>query len=174
MISEKMQDALNKQLNAELYAAYLYFSMTAYFENLNLPGFAKWMRIQTQEEMTHAFRFYHHIIERGGRAKMAAIQGPPIEWASPLAAFQDAYNHEIKVTGMINNLVDIAQSERDHAANAMLQWFITEQVEEEKNADDNVRKLKLAENHPQALFMLDREMAARAFTMPPDLALQLQ
>lgn len=174
MISEKMQDALNKQINAELYAAYLYFSMTAYFEDKNLPGFAKWMRIQTQEEMTHAFRFYAHVVERGGRAKMAPIQGPPVEWESPLAAFQDALKHEIKVTGMINDLVDLAQSERDHAANAMLQWFVTEQVEEEKNAEDNVRKLKLAENAPQALFMLDREMAARVFTMPPDLAAQLQ
>lgn len=111
-------------------------------------------------------RIFNHITERGGRVKLMAVDEPPTEWESPLSAFEAAYAHEVKVTGMINDLVDLAISEKDHAANNMLQWFVGEQVEEEMNADSNVKKLRLAGNAPNALLMLDREMAGRTFTMP--------
>jgi len=166
MLSEKIQDALNDQVNAEFYAAYLYLSIAAYFESVNLPGFAGWMRVQSMEEVTHAMRIFNHINERGGRVTLKAINTPPVEWSSPLDAFKGAYAHEQKVTKMINDLVDMAIGEKDHASNAMLQWFVTEQVEEEMTADGYVQKLKLAGDSPNALLMLDRELAARTFTMP--------
>ncbi len=169
MLSEKMEKALNEQVNAELYASYLYFSMSTYFESINLGGFANWMRMQSQEELTHAMRIYNHINDRGGRVLMKEIKAPPTDWDSPLKAFEDAYGHETKVTGMINDLVDLAQSEKDHASNAMLQWFVEEQVEEEMNTDGYVQKLRLAKDHPNALFMLDSELAQRVFTMPADM-----
>jgi len=167
-----MRESLNGQVNAEFYAAYLYLSMSTYFESINLAGFSGWMRVQSQEEVTHAMRIYNHINERGGRIELKEIKAPPTDWKSPLAAFEDAYNHEVKVTGMINNLVDLAQEERDHASNAMLQWFVEEQVEEEMSADGYVQKLRLAGDNPNALFMIDAEMAQRVFTMPVDMEKQ--
>jgi len=169
MLSERMQEALNRQVNAEFYASYLYLSMSTYFEEKNLPGFANWMRVQAQEEVTHAMRIYNHIVERGGRVKLAAIDAPPTEWDSPLDAFRAAYGHERKVTGMINDLVDMAVEEKDHASNAMLQWFVTEQVEEEQQTNGYVRMLELAGESPHALLMLDRELGARVFVMPADM-----
>lgn len=166
MISHQIQDAFNDQLNAELYSAYLYLSMSAYFESMNLKGFANWMRTQAQEEMLHAMKFYSFINDRGGRVVLSAIDGPPVKWDSPLAAFEDAYRHEQKVTGLINNLVDLAIEEKDHSAGAFLQWFVTEQVEEEASADAVVQKLKLAGGQGAALFMIDAELATRVFTMP--------
>ncbi len=166
MISHQIQDAFNDQLNAELYSAYLYLSMSAYFESMNLKGFANWMRTQAQEEMLHAMKFYSFINDRGGRVVLSAIDGPPVKWDSPLAAFEDAYRHEQKVTGLINNLVDLAMQEKDHSAGAFLQWFVTEQVEEEASADAVVQKLKLAGGQGAALFMIDAELATRVFTMP--------
>jgi len=166
MINEKMAQALNEQINAELYSAYLYISMAAYFESVNLPGFANWMRVQTQEELMHAMKIYDFVNERGGRVILKAIEQPPVEWKSPLAVFEATYKHEQKVTGLINELVNLAIEEKDHATNAFLQWFINEQVEEEKSAGDIVGRLKLIEGSPQALYMVDKEMAQRVFIPP--------
>ncbi|MGB6067498.1 MAG: ferritin [Desulfomonilaceae bacterium] len=172
MISQDIQDAFNGQLNAELYSAYLYLSMSAYFEAINLKGFANWMRCQAQEEMVHVMKFYNFINDRGGRVVLSPVEGPPAKWDSPLSAFEDAYLHEQKITGLINNLVDLALLEKDHAAGTFLQWFVTEQVEEEASADAVVQKLKLAGTQGAALFMIDAEQATRVFTVPPELAAQ--
>lgn len=170
MLSDKIRDAFNRQIVAELYSSYLYLSMSAYFESINLKGFAHWMRCQVQEEIVHAMKFYAFVNERGGTVKLGAIDAPPTEWASPLAAFQDAYAHEQKVTGLINSLMDLAIAERDHASNAFLQWFVTEQVEEEASADEVVKKIQLAGERGGGMFMLDRELATRVFTPPPEMA----
>lgn len=166
MISKKVEEALNRQINAELYSAYLYLSMNAYFLSINLAGFANWMRVQALEETTHADKFYGFLNDRGGRVILAPIDGPPHDWSSPLAAFEDAYRHEQKVTAMINSLMDLALEEKDHATASMLSWFVDEQVEEESNADGIVRQLKLVGDNSGGLFMLDRELSARAFTPP--------
>jgi ferritin len=169
MMSEKMTKAINKQINAEIYSAYLYMSMSAYFTSINLPGFANWIHVQAKEEMTHAMRFFNHLNERNAKITFKGIDGPPTEWESPLAAFKDALAHEQKVTGMINDLVDLAIKDKDHASNAFLQWFVNEQVEEEANATDNVNKLKLVGKDTSGLFMADRELAARIFVPPVDM-----
>jgi len=166
VIGKKMQEALNEQINAELYSAYLYLSMVAYLESVNLPGFANWMRVQTQEELTHAMKIYDYVNDRGGKVSLKSIAQPPAEWDSPLAAFQAAYKHEQKVTGLINDLVNLAIEEKDHAANMFLQWFVNEQVEEEKSAETIVQKLKLIADTPGGMYMLDNEMGQRVF-MPP-------
>jgi len=170
MISDKIQDAFNKQIVAELYSSYLYLSMSAYFESINLKGFAHWMRIQAQEELVHAMKFYMFVNDRGGSVMLGAIDAPPTSWGSPLAAFQDAYAHEQKVTGLINSLVDLAIVEKDHASNAFLQWFVTEQVEEESSADEVIKKIQLAGEQGGGMFMLDSELATRVFTPPPEMA----
>ncbi|KPK80908.1 MAG: ferritin [Phycisphaerae bacterium SM23_33] len=161
MLSKKMQDALNGQLNAEMYSAYLYLSMSAYLESINLPGFAAWMRVQASEEMKHAMKFYGHVNDRRGRVTLAAIQAPPAEWSSPLNVFEEVYKHEQKVTGLIHGLVKLAEAEGDRAAGAFLQWFVTEQVEEEASADVLVQKLKLVGDQAGPLFMLDHELGQR-------------
>jgi ferritin len=166
MIDEKMQEALNKQLNAELYSAYLYLSMSAHFRSVNLGGFANWMRVQAREELAHAMKFYDYVNERGGRVLLRPVDEPPSDWNSPLAAFEHVYQHEQKVTGLINKLVDLAVKARDHATNNFLQWFVSEQVEEEASADEVVRKLKLVGDDPSGLFMIDRELAQRVFVAP--------
>ena len=166
MLNPKIQEAFNKQINAELYSSYLYLSMSAYFESISLKGFANWMRVQAQEEVLHAMKFYTFVNERGGAVNLTAIDGPPVKWDSPLNTFEEVARHEQKVTGMINNLVDLAITERDHAANAFLQWFVTEQVEEEASADEVIQQLKLTGKEGGGLFMIDRELAARVFTMP--------
>ena len=166
MISKKMEEALNEQVNAELYSAYLYLSMESYFKSLNLNGFANWMRVQTQEEVAHAMKIYDFVNERGGRITLKAIEGPQTEWDSPLAVFEAVYVHEQKVTGLINDLVDLAIKEKDHATNNFLQWFVNEQVEEESSADEVVQQLKMMENAPGGMFMLDRELGQRIFTPP--------
>ena len=166
MISKKMEKALNEQVNAELYSAYLYLSMEAYFKSLNLNGFANWMMVQIQEEVSHAMKIYGFIDERGGRIALKEIEGPITEWDSPLAVFEAVYEHEQKVTGMINNLVNLAIEEKDHATNSFLQWFVNEQVEEEASADQLVQQLKMMEKAPGGMFMLDRELGQRVFTPP--------
>jgi len=166
MISEKMQKALNDQINAELYSAYIYLSMSSYFTSVNLEGFATWMTVQTQEELSHAMKLFNYVNERGGRALMAPIEGPDTEWDSPLAAFETAYKHEQYVTGRINDLVKIAREENDTATEIMLQWFVSEQVEEEASADGIVQNLRLVQGAPGGIFMLDRELGARTFTPP--------
>lgn len=166
MLSEKMQEALNDQLNAEMYSAYLYLSMEAYFQDKSLTGFANWMRVQTQEELTHAMKFYEFINERGGRVTLKPIDAPPGDWESPLAAFEDAYKHETKVTGLINKLVDLALAESDHATDTFLQWFVSEQVEEEDSVSTVVDRIKLVGEVSGGLFLLDQELGQRSFTPP--------
>jgi ferritin len=166
MLNPKIEKAFNGQLNAETFSAYLYWSMSAYFESVNLKGFANWMRVQAQEEMVHAMKFSTFINERGGRVALTAIEGPATQWDSPLAAFENAYQHEQTVTGLINGLVDLTVAESDHASQAFLQWFVTEQVEEEASADEVVQKLKLIEGAPGGLFLLDQELGQRVFVPP--------
>jgi ferritin len=162
VIDGRMQEALNKHANAEFYSSYLYLSMSAYFQSINLTGFAHWMRIQAREELAHALKFYDHVIERGGRASLQLVEAPPVQWDSPLAAFEDAYRHEQKVTGLINQLVDEAVQAKDHATNNFLQWFVSEQVEEEASADAIVQRLKLVGNQPGGLLMIDHHLGERA------------
>jgi len=161
MLSKKIENAINKQINAELWSAYLYLSMSAHFESINLGGFANWMRVQAQEELGHAMKFYHHVIDRRGRVTVAAIAAPSISWKSPMNAFEDAFKHEQKVTGMINDLANMAAGEKDHATANMLQWFIDEQIEEELSTDAIVQKLKMIGTNTGVLYMLDRELAPR-------------
>ena len=161
MLSKKLQDALNEQINAELFSAYLYLSMSAYFESVKRPGMAHWMRVQVGEEQVHAMKLFAHVVERGGRVTLKAIDTPQAEWASPLAAFEGAYAHEQKVTGLINDLVKLAREEKDAAADAFLQWFVKEQVEEEETADEIVQKLKTIKDAPDDLRKLDGELGQR-------------
>ncbi len=166
MLSKKMQGVLNKQIVAEIYSAYLYLSMSAYFLSLNLSGFAQWMRAQAQEELVHGMKIFDYVNERGSRVLLDAVEKPPTKWASPESAFEAAYKHEQKVTGMINKLVDLAVAESDHASNNFLQWFVSEQVEEEASADEVVQKLKMVGSAGGGLFMIDRELGQRVFTPP--------
>ncbi|MGD9056689.1 MAG: ferritin [Desulfobacterales bacterium] len=161
MLTDKMQKALNGQMNAELYSSYLYLSMNAYFKSVNLDGFANWMYYQAQEELEHAMKFYDFICQRGGRVQLAQIEAPPSEWNSPLTVFEDTLAHEQKVTGLINDLVEIANAERDHASQIFLQWFVSEQVEEEDSVGGVLEQLKLMGEAKGGLFMMDREMAKR-------------
>ena len=161
MLTDKIQKALNGQMNAELYSSYLYLSMNAYFKSVNLDGFANWMYYQAQEELEHAMKFYEFICQRGGRVQLAQIEAPPSEWNSPLAVFEDTLAHEQKVTGLINDLVEIANEERDHASQIFLQWFVSEQVEEEDSVGGVLEQLKLMGEAKGGLFMMDREMAKR-------------
>lgn len=167
-LSDRMVEALNRQLNAEIYSAYLYLSMAAYFESMFLKGFANWMKVQWQEELTHAMKFFNYISERGGRVKLYAVEEPQFEWDSPLAAFEHVYNHEVKVTRRINELVNMALEEKDHATYMMLQWFVNEQVEEEAAALEIVEKLRRIGKNEMGLLMIDRELAARKFTPPQE------
>jgi len=170
MISKKVRDAFNNQINAELYSAYLYYSMQAYFEELNLSGFANWMNIQVQEELSHVAKFTNFINERSGRVIPKAIECPPTEWNSPIAAFEATFVHEQSVSESINKLVDIAIAESDHASKIFLDWFVSEQVEEEASVNAVVQKLKLMKDSPHGLFMIDNELAQRVFTPPADTA----
>jgi ferritin len=161
MLNQNVQDAINTQIKNEIYSAYLYLSMSGYFESINLPGFAKWMRIQWQEELGHALKFFDFVNDRAGRVVLGAIDQPKSDFESPLAVFQEALAHEQKVTAMINNLYALAVKENDYPAQVLLQWFINEQVEEEKNATNIVEQLKRIGNDGSALLLLDRELGAR-------------
>lgn len=161
MLKPGIQDALNKQLNGELYSAYLYWSMAAYFHDLSLDGFAHWMEQQAKEELTHAQKFYGYIVERGGRVLLTPVAGPDTEWKSPLTAFEAALQHEKEVTSRINAIVDQAIEEKDHATCNFLQWFVAEQVEEESSVDTIVQHLKLVGDNKMGLLMLDRELGKR-------------
>jgi ferritin len=162
MLTEKMQKALNSQLNAELYSSYLYLSMNAYFKSVNLDGFANWMYYQAQEELEHSVKFYDFISQRGGKVELMQIEAPPTEWSSPLAVFEATLAHEQKVTGLINDLVDVAHEESDHATNIFLQWFVSEQVEEEESVGGVLEQLKLLGDAQGGLFMMVRELAKRS------------
>lgn len=166
MISEKLEDIINKQINRELYSAYLYLSMAAWFESKGFSGFANWMRVQFEEETFHAMKFFDYVNERGGRVKLMDIEAPKKDWDSPLDIFNDTYEHEKKVTALINNIMKLAIDENDYAAISFLQWYVDEQVEEESHANDLVEKLKLIGNKGNALYMLDKELAARVFNPP--------
>jgi ferritin len=161
MINKAMQDAMNEQINKELFSSYLYLSMAAYFEEKNLAGFAHWMRIQESEEREHAMKFYNFILERGGKVILKALEAPRTEWKSSLELFEEAAAHEAMITASINSLYELAMKEKDYSALTMLQWFITEQVEEEKNAADIVANLKLIEDRGTAVLMLDHRLAKR-------------
>ena len=166
MISKKLEEAINDQINAEFYSAYLYLSMAAYFDDMNLKGFANWTRVQAQEETYHALKFFDYLAERGGRAILQAIKEPPNKWESPLDVFEEIYKHECYVTERINNLVKLAKEKNDNAAEIFLQWYVTEQVEEEASANEIVKKLKLIGDNPNALLLLDSQLATRVFTPP--------
>jgi ferritin len=166
MINEKVREAFNEQIQHELYSAYLYLSMAAWVHSKGLDGMAQWLRVQTMEEMTHAMKFFDHIIERDGTVELLEIEKPPSSWDSPLEAFKAAYKHEQFITGKINDLMTLANAENDYASNSMLQWFVDEQVEEEANASKNVQNLEMVGDSGNGLMMLDREMGARTFTMP--------
>jgi ferritin len=166
VIDSKMQDALNGQINAELYSAYLYLSMSAFYESQDLQGCANWMRVQFQEELAHALKFYDYVNERDGRVILQPVEGPPSEWESPRAPFEAAYQHEQKVSGMINKLADLAIELRDHATYNFLEWFVAEQVEEEATVKGIVQKLKLVGDTGEGIFLIDRELAQRVFTPP--------
>ena len=161
MIGKPMQDALNEQINKELFSSYLYLSMAAYFEEKNLSGFGNWMRVQAEEEREHAMKFYDFILETGGKVMLKAIEAPKTEWNSNLEVAEEVAAHEGKVTASIYALYELALKEKDYPAQMMLQWFITEQVEEEKNAAEIVANLKMIEDRGTAVLMLDKQLGKR-------------
>ncbi len=161
MITKTVVDRMNEQIAHELYSGYLYLAMSAYFEAENLPGFAHWMRIQASEEQAHAMKFYNFILDRGGKVVLKAIQEPPADFASPQAVFSQAYEHEQKVTGLINDLYNLALSEKDTASQVFLHWFIEEQVEEEKNASQIMEMLKKVGTAVGGLYQLDHQLGKR-------------
>jgi ferritin len=162
MISKVMQAAINAQINKELYSSYLYLSMAAFYESMNLPGFAKWLHIQADEERGHGMKLYQHLVDRGGRVMLEVISAPANEWKSNLEAFKEVQAHEAAVTASINKLYELALQEKDYPAQVMLQWFITEQVEEEKNAAAIVQQLELIDSHGTAVLMLDHQLGKRS------------
>ncbi len=164
MMKKKLQEAFSNQINEELYSAYLYAAMRAYFEGLNLQGFANWMRIQVEEELFHARKFVNFLFERSAEVTFKAIKAPEMQWDSPLAAFEAAHKHECHISECINKLSTLAVNEDDHASRIFLEWFVTEQVEEEANADAMVQNLRLVKDAPGGLFLLDREAGQRVIS----------
>ncbi|MEX2016757.1 MAG: ferritin [Candidatus Hydrogenedentales bacterium] len=167
MLKRVILDKLNEQLNHELQSAYVYYAMAGYFEGISLKGFAHWMTLQAQEELTHVNRLFRYINDKGARVALGDVPAPKGAWKSPLDAIQDAYNHECFVSEKINECVSAALAENDHSTNTFLQWFVAEQVEEEAAADDVVQKLKLIGDHPSGLFMLDNELSKRTLGTDP-------
>jgi ferritin len=163
MIKGKMLNALNEQINAEQYSSLLYLSMSAWLSEKGLPGFANWMYVQYQEEMTHANKFFKYVVERGGKAQLNAIAQMPVEFDSVIDVVEKTLVHEQYITALINNLVDVAIEERDHAAQSFLKWFVDEQVEEEANVQEILDTLKLINGQGNGIFMLDRELRQRVF-----------
>lgn len=161
MISTKMQNAINEQINKEMYSSYMYLSMAAYFENTGLPGAAKWMYVQSGEEREHAMKLFEHLIDRGGKVALGAIAAPQAEWAGPMEAFKAVYEHEQFVTKSITTLYEVALQEKDYPAQILLQWFINEQVEEEKNAVAVIESMKRIDAHETAVLQLDHQLAKR-------------
>ncbi|MGC8845214.1 MAG: ferritin [Candidatus Hydrogenedens sp.] len=161
MIKDKVLNALNKQINEEIYSAYLYASMRAYFEKLNLKGFANWLKIQVQEELFHARKFENYIFERGGEVELYEIKKPTKSWKSPLDAFEAVYKHECHITECINKLAEVAEKEGDRSTRMFLDWFINEQVEEEANADGILQKLQMVKDAPSGIYWIDKELEQR-------------
>jgi ferritin len=171
MIPGKIEEAFGEQVKYELESAYIYLSMAGYFDAEGFPGMGQWMRAQVQEEVTHAMRFYKHVIERGGHLKFHPIAEPAQDWKSPLAAFEAAYEHEKFITAKIDGLVKLASAEGDHASRTLLQWFVDEQVEEEASTSKVAQDLKLVGNDGRGILMLDRELGTRVFVLAPELTL---
>jgi ferritin len=165
MMSQKLQDAMNKQVNAELYSAYLYLSMAAWLDGKNFKGASNWMNIQAQEELGHAMKFVHFLQERGAKVVYSQIAAPQTDWETLVHVFEDTCKHEALVTSYINDLVDLALSDKDHASSNFLQWFVDEQVEEEATAQEILEKVKMVGESGAALFMIDKELSQR--TAPP-------
>jgi ferritin len=161
MISKAMETAINEQINKEFYSAYLYLSMAAYFEGITLPGAAKWMYVQAGEEREHAMKLFEHLVDRGGKVALGAIAAPETEWAGPMAAFKAVYEHEQFVTKSIHGLYEVALKEKDYSTQVLLQWFINEQVEEEKNASEIVESMKRIESRETAVLQLDHQLGKR-------------
>lgn len=161
MIKEKVLKILNKQINEELFSSYSYLSMSNYFSSLNLDGFANWMRLQSQEEYAHGMKIYDYVLQRDGKVVLTKIETPKATWKSPLEVFQETLKHERHISSCINNIVTLANQEKDHATSNFFQWFISEQVEEEANAVNIVEKVKMVGDNKSGLFMLDREMGQR-------------
>ncbi len=166
MISKKLEKAINEQINKELYSEYLYISMQAWFANQNLDGMATWMDAQGKEERFHAMKFFNYLIERGGKVALKPIDGPQVDFDNPLKAFSQAYKHEQLVTKSINDLMDLAIKENDHAAKSFLQWYVDEQVEEEASVDKIVAQLKMVGDNGHGIMMIDRELGQRVYTPP--------
>ena len=162
MLSAKMQKALNTHLNEELYSSYFYLSMAAYFEAKNLKGFANWFRVQSIEEQMHGMKFFDFILQKGSKVTLTEIGSPKIEWKSISEVFTDTLKHEQKITSLINKLVEVAMLEKDFATNNFLQWFVTEQVEEEANVEEIIQKIEMIGDNKSGLYMLDNELGARA------------
>lgn len=161
MISKTMQDAINDQINKETFSSYLYLSMAAWFEGQNLPGFGNWLRIQAEEEREHAMKLYDHLLERGGKVQLKAIDAPQTEWASTLEAVKEVLAHEQKVTKSIHDLYEVAQKEKDYPAQVMLHWFISEQVEEEASAAAILENVQRIEARETAILMMDHRLSKR-------------
>jgi ferritin len=159
--STKLQKAMNDQIRKEFESAYIYLSMAAWMEDQNYPGFAAWLRQQAREEATHAMKIFDHLIDRGCRVKLQALAGPPVEFTSPLAVFEQTKKHEQSVTKSINELYGLASTDRDYASQVFLEWFITEQVEEEKSSSQVLESLRRVGDNQAALVMLDRELGQR-------------
>lgn len=163
MLKEKMHNALNEQINAEQYSALMYLSMSSYFHNKGLPGFANWMFVQYQEELSHANKFFNYVVERGEKVELKSIAQMPTTWSGIIEVFEATLEHEQMVTGLINGLMDVALAESDHAAQSFLRWFVDEQVEEEANVQEILDTLKLIDGQGNGIFLLDREMRQRIF-----------
>ncbi len=166
MISKKMQDALNEQVNKEFYSAYMYLAMSAYCNSLGLPGFAHWMRMQYEEENLHVTKMYDYIIDQGGEVHLKAIEEPAKEYGTPLNVFEKTLEHEQFVTSLIHKLMDLAVEERDYATQTFLQWYVTEQVEEEANVNDVLAPLRMVGDDKGGLMMIDQQLAARLAPTP--------
>lgn len=166
VLDREIEEAINKQLNAEIASGYLYLSMAAYFESVDLPGFANWNRVHAQEELSHGMKFYDYLVSRGARVNLKEVEGPQTEWDGPAAVFEHVLEHEQVVTGLINDLVDLAISKRDHATNNFLQWYVAEQVEEEETASGALQKVKLAGNDSSSILLLDQEFAKEVYNPP--------
>jgi ferritin len=170
MVSDTILNVINEQITKELYSSYLYLQMAAWFEHKTLPGFASWMKVQAQEEIAHAMILYNYLNERGGMVTLGDIKMPPAEYTSPLNILEKTVEHEKSITAAINDCVDLAIKEKDHATKNRLDWFVTEQVEEESSPSALVEQLKIIKDDGAAMFMLDRELSARVFITPTPLA----
>lgn len=166
MISNRMVEAINKQINEELFSAYLYLSMSTFFENMSLGGFANWMRVQAQEEQFHAMKFFDYLQERGSKVELLAIEKPANNWESIQEVFEATLEHEEHITSKINELVTISLEEKDYASQNFLQWYVDEQVEEEATASEILEQIKFLGDNKHGLLMLDREFKARVYTPP--------